>query len=585
MSSIQGPGNLDRGIEPLPEINVPKPRDGKGGLGGIEVQRDSGVRIDVPELKVGSDPIELRDQVVQKDEGPVNLGLRQEARYRALPTKDQLIEKAGRPKDDIKYWFFGSRTKKMSTAYKAILKQLESYQGTMGHQDKVSRTQVQELRDHLLTLKDSTQAYQNRDSHSRKEEIAALNHQVRGELDVLNNLLLEMDEQGSTWPDGVSLKDGMDFARQGVKLADLQATMQQDLANSGMDLEELQPYRDAGFSGIEAKLLKESGLGLEGGKMYRAVNLKVSEDTLFGDFNSSKEKSFKKLGAGAMNTVYEVKYNLGSGEKVGVFKPLPDIDASSVEHGWVASKTGVNHRNPQTAMRNLATVDIAKKLNFEVVPETRSAEHKGKIGILMDKATGQEARKTDKSLFNDPGVRKEVTKLQLLDALTGQGDRHHGNYFVHKDKTTGKVTVTGVDNDQCFGSALKDPNGIARGRSSSNYGFRGVKLPPVIDSEMAKSIRDLKPEDLEDLLGGKLTPEEISATKDRLAAMKSHIDRLEQKGNIISPDDWGTENASNLLSDPSTSYIGRETGGRRAPKNTAEKQHDVVMDALNKHFM
>ena len=37
-----------------------------------------------------------------------------------------------------------------------------------------------------------------------------------------------------------------------------------------------------------------------------------------------------------------------------------------------------------------------------------------------------------------------------LDLITGQGDRHWGNYFIHIDKTTHEVTVKGIDNDASF---------------------------------------------------------------------------------------------------------------------------------------
>ena len=52
---------------------------------------------------------------------------------------------------------------------------------------------------------------------------------------------------------------------------------------------------------------------------------------------------------------------------------------------------------------------------------------------------------------------RELTKLQLLDQLTGQGDRHRGNYFVDIQGSGNKVTVkvTGIDNDLCFGSKIQ----------------------------------------------------------------------------------------------------------------------------------
>ena len=51
-----------------------------------------------------------------------------EARYGAISTRDQLIAKAGRLKDDISFGFLG--TKKMSTGYKAILGGLDHYEAT-----------------------------------------------------------------------------------------------------------------------------------------------------------------------------------------------------------------------------------------------------------------------------------------------------------------------------------------------------------------------------------------------------------------------------------------------------------------------
>ena len=42
---------------------------------------------------------------------------------------------------------------------------------------------------------------------------------------------------------------------------------------------------------------------------------------------------------------------------------------------------------------------------------------------------------------------RELNRLQWLDLMTGQMDRHNNNYFIHIDKDTHKVTVTGIDND------------------------------------------------------------------------------------------------------------------------------------------
>jgi hypothetical protein len=174
----------------------------------------------------------------------------------------------------------------------------------------------------------------------------------------------------------------------------------------------------------------------------------------------------------------------------------------------------------------------------------------------MDKAPGKTGLKTDPSLFDDPQVRRELTKLQLLDALTGQGDRHGNNYFIHKD-SNGQVTVTGIDNDQCLGAKLTDPNGIARGETDDTYGFRGVSLPMVIDTEMAAAFDQLTPDDLDDLLGDKLTSDEVNAAKQRLQGIKDHIDSLRRSNFVIAPTAWSSDIVT-MLSTPGDSYFVRD---------------------------
>ena len=48
--------------------------------------------------------------------------------------------------------------------------------------------------------------------------------------------------------------------------------------------------------------------------------------------------------------------------------------------------------------------------------------------------------------LKDKRIQKNLSDLQLMDALTGQLDRHLGNIFI--DSKTGKVT--GIDNDMAF---------------------------------------------------------------------------------------------------------------------------------------
>lgn len=262
----------------------------------------------------------------------------------------------------------------------------------------------------------------------------------------------------------------------------------------------------------------------------------------------------KKLGSGACNTVYSVELSKPDGSKFdGVFKPL-----SKEEMGLVAEATGIPFDNPQIAMRNLATVDCAKALGFDVVPETNVAVLKPspgedpQVGLVMERASGKPAKETPSTTLARSDAIREMTKLQLLDHLTGQGDRHNNNYFVDV-RPDGSVKVTGIDNDQCFGKNLKDPAGI-RWTGTADCVFRGTDLPPVVDTEMATAINKLAPDDLRQMLGDKLSQDEVNASIQRLDGMKKHIAGLESQGRIIEPGGWA---AAVKHIDFDNSYAGR----------------------------
>jgi hypothetical protein len=295
-------------------------------------------------------------------------------------------------------------------------------------------------------------------------------------------------------------------------------------------------------------------------RLYKKLNLKITPDTLPAYTNQDLMGTPSTLGSGACNTVYAVKLKKPDGGTLdGVFKPL-----SNDEYGWVAAATGIPMHDPQIAMRNLATQSYAKLVGMDVVTDTRvavlaagpDAQVEGpKLGLVMARAPGREAGETDLALLDRADVRAEVTNLQLLDHLTGQGDRHRNNYFI--DVQNGRAKVTGIDNDQCFGHRLKDPEGIHRGDNRTNYGFHGTKLPPVVDYNMVIKITSLTPDDLRRSLGDKLTPAEVEATVARHARVKEHIIELEQQGRIIDPGEWNQGWVTQLL-DETNSYVGRE---------------------------
>lgn len=171
--------------------------------------------------------------------------------------------------------------------------------------------------------------------------------------------------------------------------------------------------------------------------------------------------------------------------------------------------------------------------------------------------------------FTDPALRRALVQLQLLDALTAQGDRHQGNYIVQLGEDGRFEGLQAIDNDQAFGTRVIDPNQLLRrtggqaptvvdGRVYGTEGFNGVCLPEVVDRDMKNTFDALTHEDLRAALTGLLPDKEVEACLLRLSAIKAHLNRLEDQGRVIEPDQWGSERATQHLQDPDTSYVGRD---------------------------
>ena len=176
--------------------------------------------------------------------------------------------------------------------------------------------------------------------------------------------------------------------------------------------------------------------------------------------------SDRKLGSGVVGTVYELQRTDGT---------------SVVFKGETESRTGLTNiaagggksydMAQQTVNLNIATKKAANALGMGgMIVNYSAGTHKGIFGFFMEKAKGFTARafgagksssapdagmsaKEIKHLA--PGQRlqvkadlmREFNRLQWLDLVTGQADRHWENYFIHVDSETRKVTLKGIDND------------------------------------------------------------------------------------------------------------------------------------------
>jgi Domain of unknown function (DUF4157) len=146
--------------------------------------------------------------------------------------------------------------------------------------------------------------------------------------------------------------------------------------------------------------------------------------------------------------------------------------------------------------------------------------------------------------FKKAETQKGLMDLQLMDALTGQVDRHGSNIFI--EPQTGKVT--GIDNDAAFGSQNSaDPiDLVARTlpqwhmRASHNQG-----LPPLVDHHSAQMVLALQPKAVRKELKDLLSHDEIENTISRLNLVQQHIQNLYRTGKVV-----GSPNTTNALGQP-----------------------------------
>lgn len=203
----------------------------------------------------------------------------------------------------------------------------------------------------------------------------------------------------------------------------------------------------------------------------------------------------------------------------------------------------------------------------------------------------REAGDNQKLNLNDPRFQRSLNKLQLLDAICGQIDRHAANFFVQLNGLGQVSSVEGIDNDMAFGALLTDPvtqrtningpGGDQRGDLTRNA---WKSLPPIADKAMAQAIMALSSNDIIQAIEGLLEPAEVDATIQRLLSTQMYLQQLD-KADLLNPDEWD-QPAKLAKQTPANSYGGhlqaeaaeRISGGANRRINSLVEQefNDVI---------
>ena len=289
--------------------------------------------------------------------------------------------------------------------------------------------------------------------------------------------------------------------------------------------------------------------------------LRFTPDTLRGEL--------RPLGQGACNAVYSARYQIDGKSSEVVIKAV-----STQEKGLAAHVTAIPEIFPRTLRRNLLACALDKLLGTHVLVRTEPAiarvskragtEAVEVLCMAMEPAIGGPATKAPASFRNNIGAIQGLVRLQLLDMVCAQGDRHSGNYVVTRGEN-GMVEVKGYDNDQCFGAGIADPMNLGREMRNARTTLPAdwiVGYPPVVDRQTAEMFQALTPEAFMKLMGEHdMTPEETVAAVQRLRRVQEHLQGLQRQGLIV---DAGALISPQVIRRFTryNSYVGRDLLGR-----------------------
>ena len=335
-----------------------------------------------------------------------------------------------------------------------------------------------------------------------------------------------------------------------------------------------------------------------------------------------------------------------------------DVDPANevVFKGETESRTGLsgivagaakNYSSGQmTANLNIASKNAAKALGMGgILVDYSVGTHNGVFGFYMEKAKGMTPSamkgfglsqpssddgmpvKAIKNLPPDQkkqvkaNLRRELNRMQWLDLVTGQADRHEANYLIHVDPKTHVVTVKGIDNDAGYSQYRtgamqfkfdKDRSddfndhltGLAKEIDSRNYksvledllkdpgiktdgegrytvdiskienkaiasvlcrvtGLQPIALPDKIDRETYDALMALKSGPKRDAyldsIRPRLSEASFNAAVSRLDDVIAKAEKLGGEGRVVEKEGWLDEPGEKLLTD--NIYVKKPNGG------------------------
>ncbi|MEX1020859.1 MAG: DUF4157 domain-containing protein [Litorilinea sp.] len=236
----------------------------------------------------------------------------------------------------------------------------------------------------------------------------------------------------------------------------------------------------------------------------------------------------RQVGGGQFSKVYKLNYKDESPGSIGTGYFKSEQREYAPGDAPAAFEAGIPAFGGNFSNRAVAVYKLDKLFGFDLVPKTKLAVHNNIFGTVMEKAEGKSPQETrthddgDVSVLyrnfdmRDFEIMRGLSGIQLFDAITGQLDRHGGNYFI--EQGDGKQTkVHAIDNDLAF-AVNNDDSTKAQSKFDKYAG-----MPQFVDVELARRIAHVTPEQIGAVLAPLLAPPEIAVTIGRFRQVRAHL--------------------------------------------------------------
>jgi hypothetical protein len=172
----------------------------------------------------------------------------------------------------------------------------------------------------------------------------------------------------------------------------------------------------------QALLFAEHGYSDEQIRVWLATGTRVSDVLLPTPLQADQvQGAARTLGAGAFNTVLALRYgDDAASAREYAFKPLKAGDKTGYSH----KKAGVKADDPQVLARNMASVELARRLGMaSLIPESRPGFYRDdqgvlQMGVVMDLAVSTLADK--KTLLREKDISDSGQQAALYLQATAQ---------------------------------------------------------------------------------------------------------------------------------------------------------------------